>query len=243
MSKLSVISTKIKDGNFTIEEKYFPNLTEEERILLYNTNLEKLGIKRENAVILNEDNQEEGYLLLKEGKIKNTTKKEAVVMKSSLEDFFILVETSDSPVMIGSVTKKNETTVVVALGTLKNLKNEILDKMVGYLIHATGCAPFDMTFYISSCPNKEDYIIKDQMLVESRIFKDAIEKKKDGYHLDIRLAIFNDLYNQIVNPDSIYFDSTNSVEKENSFSEIGKRPGKKLVGIVFQKKIIDYQKQ
>lgn len=234
MSKLKIITTRTKDGNFDKNKESFPNLTVEEIELLYNTNLEKLGIDIKNTVIINENNQEEGYLILKKGKKKNETNKEAVVIKDSLTDFFVLAETNDYPVVIGTVKKDDEETAIIALATLNNLKNEILDKMVGYLIHATGCAPFDISFYISACPNKEDLIIADKKLLKARIFKGAIEKKNGKNYLDIRLAIFNDLYNQIVNPEYIYFDSTNTVENKDYYSNIGNRPGRNLIGIVFQ---------
>ena len=234
MSKLKIITTRTKDGNFDKNKESFPNLTEEEIELLYNSNLEKLDINRKNTVIINENNQEEGYLILKKGKKKTETNKEAVVIKDSLTDFFVLAETNDYPVIIGTVKKDDEETAIIALATLNNLKNEILDKMVGYLIHATGCAPFDINFYISACPNKEDLVITDKNLLKARIFKGAIEKKNGQNYLDIRLAIFNDLYNQIVNPECIYFDSTNTVENKDYYSNIGNRPGKNLIGIVFQ---------
>ena len=59
-------------------------------------------------------------------------------------------------------------------------------------------------------------------------------KKNGKNYLDIRLAIFNDLYNQIVNPECIYFDSTNTVKNKDYYSNIGNRLGKNLIGIVFK---------
>ena len=56
MSKLKIITTRTKDGNFDKNKESFPNLTEEEIELLYNSNLEKLDIDRKNTVIINENN-------------------------------------------------------------------------------------------------------------------------------------------------------------------------------------------
>ena len=53
MSKLKIITTRTKDGNFDKNKESFPNLTEEEIELLYNSNLEKLDIDRKNTVIIN----------------------------------------------------------------------------------------------------------------------------------------------------------------------------------------------
>ena len=55
MSKLKIITTRTKDGNFDKNKESFPNLTEEEIELLYNSNLEKLDIDRKNTVIINEN--------------------------------------------------------------------------------------------------------------------------------------------------------------------------------------------
>lgn len=237
MSKLNIIKSNIKDGIISKDINYFPNLKTEEINLLYETNLNKylnkLNLSKQDIVLIDDDNIEEGYLILKEGKVKNTTHKEVIIMRSSLTNFLVGIKTNDYPIIVGTVEKDNEIICGVCLGNLDNLNNEILDKLVGYLIMETGCAPFDITFYISSCPSKQKLIIEQEKYLKSRVIKTGIEKQKDGYHLDLRLAIFNELYNQIVEADHIYFDTENIEEKTNYFSEIGNRPGKNIIGVVF----------
>ena len=138
---------------------------------------------------------------------------------------------------MGSVTIKEETVCGVCLGNLENINNEILDKLVGYLIMETGCAPYDITFYISSCISKEKLIIDEQKYLTSRVLKIGIEKQNNGSHLDLRLAIFNELYSQIVEADHIYFDTDNIEDNSSYFSKIGNRNGKNIIGVVFNEEV------
>ena len=196
MNKLNIINSDVKDGIISKDKTYFPNLSEEDINNLYNYNLEKylkkLNLTLDNAIIINDSNVEEGYLILKSGKIKTSTSKEVVIMRSSLKNFYIGVETSDFPVIIGTVKKDNEIICGICLANLINLDNEILDKLVGYLIMETNCAPYDINFYISKTVGKDKLLI-DKKYINSRVLKDFINKEKNGYYLDIRLAIFNEL--------------------------------------------------
>src|SRR5574344_628569 len=112
MNKLNIINSDVKDGIISKDKTYFPNLSEEDINNLYNYNLEKylkkLNLTLDNAIIINDSNVEEGYLILKSGKIKTSTSKEVVIMRNSLKNFYIGVETSDFPVIIGTVKKDNE---------------------------------------------------------------------------------------------------------------------------------------
>lgn len=241
MNKLNIIKSSIKDGIMSEEKEFFPNLTEENIKLLYKNNLnkflKKINLKEEDIVLIDDNNIEEGYLILKEGKKKNNTKKEVIIIRSSLPNFLVGVKTNDYPLIMGSVTIKEETVCGVCLGNLENINNEILDKLVGYLIMETGCAPYDITFYISSCISKEKLIIDEQKYLTSRVLKMGIEKQKNGSHLDLRLAIFNELYSQIVEADHIYFDTDNIEDNFNYFSKIGNRNGKNIIGVVFNEEV------
>ena len=73
MSKLNIIKSNIKDGIISKDINYFPNLKTEEINLLYETNLNKylnkLNLSKQDIVLIDDDNIEEGYLILKEGKV------------------------------------------------------------------------------------------------------------------------------------------------------------------------------
>lgn len=240
MRKLNIITSFTKDGIMSNDRKYFKNLTKTERDLLYNKTLErflqKINISTNKCIILNKDNNEYGYKLIGKNK-KLNTKKEVIVMKSTTPNFFVGAETVDEPVIIASVTKNRETVCAIGLGSLENLKNELLDKMVGYLINESGCTPFEITFYISATLKPENVIIKDKEFINSRVLKEGITKENDGYHLDIKLAIFKDLYNQLVDPKLIYFSSDNPITDNRYFTNVGNRAGKNIIGVFFQDEV------
>lgn len=236
MTKLNIIKSTTKDGIMSIDKDFFPNLTIEERNLLYESTIErflnKLNIKDKNFTIINEKNTEYGYKLIGKSP-KNTTLKETVVIKSTTKNYFVGVETADDPIIIATVNKDDQEVCAISLGSVENIHNELLDKIVGYLINETGCTPFDISFYISACPNKENLIITDETLINSRVLKQGITKEKDGYHLDLRFAIVKDLDNQLVDPNKILLDPTNTIDDLNHYSKLAKRNGKHLIGVMF----------
>ena len=235
--KLNVFVSTTKDGIMSNDKKFFPTLTNEERELLYKTTLkrflEKRNIKLENINILTEKNTK-----IKSRVITKETKKikEAIyILKENAKDLVIGVETNDSPVIIASAKDEQDNRVsAIALGTIKNLNEGILHEMIECLIKETNAAPFEMTFYIGACPSKEKFIVEDpNILTKNTMWKDALTKTKKKFRLDIRYAIFNELIKEIVDPNFIYFDSTDTTEDSNYLSKIGNKPGKKLVCVVY----------
>ena len=98
----------------------------------------------------------------------------------------------------------------------------------------TDAPPFEMTFYIGACPSKENFILDSVEELTSPIWKDTYEKKKKNkYYLDIRYAIFNQLLKEIVDPNYIYFDSNDTTEEENYFSDISDKKGRHLECVVY----------
>lgn len=230
--KLNVFRTTIKDGNFTKDKKYYPNLSKEEITLLYETNinrlLKKVGTNIENYVILSAKNKE-----LKPRTITKTTKKikeQIIILKSSTPSIAVLIETTDDPIIVASANG----VCTIALGTIENINNNILHEMIEALIKETDAAPFEMTFYITSCPSQASYVLDNtQKLTNTAIWKDAYIKKQKKYYLDIRYAIYNQLLHEIVDPHYIYFDSKDSTENKNYYSDIAKRPGVNLTCVVY----------
>lgn len=230
--KLSVLRTTIKDGNFTKEKKYYPNLNTEEINLLYNTNISKFftkaGLDIKNYVILSPQNKE-----LKARTITETTKavkEKMLILKATTPNVAVLVETTDDPVIVASANN----TCIIALGTIENINHNILHEMIEALIKETDAAPFEMTFYITACPSQENYKLTSlEQLTDTYIWKDSYIKKRGNYYLDIRYAIYNQLLHEIVDPHYIYFDSKDSVTNPNYYSTIGKRPGTNLVCVVY----------
>ena len=230
--KLNVFSTTIKDGNFTKEKKYYPNLTTKEINLLYEANinrfLKKTGFPIKNYVVLSAKNKE-----LKARTVTETTKKvkeQILILKGTTKDVAVLVETNDNPVIIASFNN----TCAIALGTIENINNNIVHELIEALIKETNAAPFEMTFYITACPSKENYRLDSlDKLTELGIWKDTYLKKRGKYYLDIRYAIYNQLLYEIVDPHYIYFDSKDTTENLNYYSNLAERPGLNLTCVVY----------
>ncbi len=230
--KLNVFSTTIKDGNFTKEKKYYPNLTTKEINLLYDANinrfLKKTGFPIKNYVVLSTKNKE-----LKARTVTETTKKvkeQILILKGTTKDVAVLVETNDNPVIIASFNN----TCAIALGTIENINNNIVHELIEALIKETNAAPFEMTFYITACPSKENYCLDSlDKLTELGIWKDTYLKKRGKYYLDIRYAIYNQLLYEIVDPHYIYFDSKDTTENLNYYSNLAERPGLNLTCVVY----------
>lgn len=234
--KLNVFVSSQKDGIMSKDKKFFPSLSTEERELLYETTLsrffDKRNIKTENVIILSEKNKE-----IKSRVVTPTTKKvkEAILLlKDTTSDLCIAAETSDYPIIIASAKKEDGHSVVaVSVGTPENLNNDLLHEIIESLIKETNAAPFEMTFYIGACPDKANLLIDNSLLTNSYIWKDTVTKKKKNYFLDIRYAIFNALIKEIVDPNNIYFDSADPTTDDKYFSDLGNKPGKNLVCVVY----------
>ena len=235
--KLNVFVSSTKDGIMSADKKFFPTLTKEERNLLYKNTLmrffDKRNIQYENIVILSEKNKIIKPRVVTEN---NKNRKEAIlILKDNTKDLCVAVETSDYPVIIASTTnEKGNRVSAIALGTIKNLNEGILHEMIESLIKETNAAPFEMTFYICACPSKEKFLIKDlNEFTNNLIWQNALTKEKKKTYLDIRYAIFNTLIKEIVDPNFIYFDSTDTIEDANYFSDIGEKSGKNLICVVY----------
>ena len=234
--KLNVFVSTQRDGIMSKDKKYFSNLSNEERDVLYEATLtkffERRNIKFENVIVLTEKNTEIKSRTITENMKK--PKEAILLLKDTTKELCIAVETSDYPVIIASAKKEDGHAVTAAaLGTIENLNNGILHEMIECLIKETNAAPFEMTFYIGACPNKENFIVDQNLLTNSYIWKDTYTKKKKKYYLDIRYAIFNTLIKEIVDPKNIYFDSTDTITDNKYFSDLGNKPGKNLVCAVY----------
>ena len=119
----------------------------------------------------------------------------------------------------------------IFIGKIKDF--DLLHEIIESLLKETNAAPFEMTFYIGACPSKEKLIVDPNLLTNSYIWNNTITKKKKKTYVDIRFAIFNALVKEIVDPNNIYFDSTDTTEDEKYFSDLGAKPGKNLVCAVY----------
>lgn len=231
--KLSIFKSTTKDGIFSTDKKYFPNLTHEEIKLLHEVTISKFLNKynlKDKVLIINDK------CLDKAKTITNKTtsnKSKILILKETIKDTIVGVETEDDPVIVATAKdEKNHQVAAISLLTLENLKNNLLTEIVEKMILETNKAPFEMTFYIGATPSQQYYEI-DKSEIDNSIFNNAIIKKRKKYYLDIRLVIFNELQKEIVDPNMMYFDSTDTVESTDYFSKFNNNSGKNLICIKF----------
>lgn len=234
--KLNIFTTTRKDGLFTKEKKYYPNLTKEEIDKLYDNKVNKLFRNNNinNYYIMNNKNDKIGKKTITNN--NKSSKDYIYILKEDNINTPVLVETDDDPVIVGYAKDENDkTTVAIGLGTIENLNNDLIRNMTEALMMETNAATFEMTFYIGPCPTKENYIIDKSTELNEKVFKKSIEDINNEIHLDIRYTIFNELYLEIVDPNNIYFDSTDTVSTDKYYSKLGNKAGKHATCILFTK--------
>ncbi len=233
--KLNIFHSVITDGIMSKDKKYFKDISKDDIEAMYYLKtkrfLQKYNLSNDDMIVMNSKNKKIATRVVTRNQ---KDYKEAVLMlKETTNNLPILVETDDDPVIVASAEDENNKKVaVIGLATIENLKNGLIHEMTESLMKETDKATFEMTFYIGPCPNKENYIVNKEE-VNHKIFEKAIETKKNNTYLDIRYAIFNELYLEIVDPNNIYFDSTDTVTSDKYFSKLGKKEGKHVSCIVF----------
>lgn len=236
--KLQILTSTVKDGIMSDKRIYFPTLTKEDRAMLYENTLnrfaQKIGLTKENIVII-EDTADK-ITVGKAVKNKQKMKTKITLLKSTTNNLVVAIPTEDDPVIIASAkVNEQESVAAIAKVTLENLNKNILHEIIEALMKETDKAPFEMTFYISSCPTQEEYCVdKENPILKNDSFKSAVKKIKNNYYFDIKYAIFNQLVSEIVDPNYIYFSEISSVTDTRYFSKIGNRPGQNLVCMVYQ---------
>ncbi len=230
--KLSIFKSTIKDGIFATDKKYFPNLKHDEIKLLHEATISKYLNKYslDDKVLIIDDKCSDKAKTITNKTTSNKSK--ILILKDTIKDVIVGVETEDDPVIVVSATDdKDHQVAAISLLTLDNIKNNLLTEIVDKMITITNKAPFEMTFYIGACPSQKYYeISKDDK--DNTLFKGAIITKKKKYYLDLRLVIFNILQSEIVDPNMMYFDSTDTVESNEYFSKYNTK-GKNIICIKY----------
>ena len=234
--KLNVFVSSTKDGIMSKDKKYFSKLTEEERNILYENTLNRF-FKRKNLdykdlILITEKNNVNASRTATKNNKK--IKEMVVILKETTPNLPVAVETTDSPIIIASAkNKEGQNICAIGLGTIENINNNLLSLIIDSLMKETDAAPFEMTFYIGACPSKENYVLDNVDNLTNSLWNNTYTKKKRKYYLDLRFAIFNQLIKEIVDPNYIYFDSTDTTADENYFSDIGNKLGKHLECVVY----------
>ena len=230
--KLSIFKSTTKDGIFSTNKEYFPNLKHDEIKLLYENTINRFKNKyniKDKILIINDKCNEKAKVITNK---TTTNKSKILILKDTIKDTIVGVETEDDPIIVVSATDdKGRNVAAISLLTIDNLKNNLLTEIVDKMIIETNKAPFEMTFYIGACPSDKYLEIKREDK-DNPLFKDAIITRKKKHYLDLRLVIFNILHNEIVDPNMMYFDSTDTAISNDYYSKYSLR-GKNLVCIKY----------
>lgn len=234
--KLSIFTSTTKDGVMTKDRKYFPKLNKEEIETVYNINvknfLSKYNLSIENAIVMDNSNTKKSSHTITADNKKY--KDRILVLKECTKNTPVLVECDDEPIIVAyAEDDDNKQIAVIGKATIENLNNDLIHDMTEILMKESNKATFEMKFYIGPCPSKESFIIDENLELDERIFKKAVEKINGKIHLDLRYAIFNELYMEIVAPEEIYFDSNDTVTNTNYYSKLANRNGKHISCVVF----------
>lgn len=235
--KLNIFTSTTKDGIMSKDKKFFEKLTTKERELLYENTIrrffESKGINYKDVIIMTENNNKMSSRVVTQTTTK--TKEAILILKETTPNLTVAVETTDYPIIVANAKDENDKNITaIALGTIENINNGIIHEIIESLIKETNAAPFEMTFYIGACPNQTNFLLEDtSVLTNTQIWKDTTIKKRKKTYLDLRYAIFNNLISEIVDPNYIYFDSTDTKEDPKYFSNFAEKPGKNLVCVVY----------
>jgi len=98
----------------------------------------------------------------------------------------------------------------------------------------------DIYVYVGSCAKKESYIYETypKWATNKEVWKNAIEQKKDGYHIDMIQAISNQL--QEIGVRHIRISKNNTITDKNYYSHAGytrgnrKEYGQNMVGFFYK---------
>lgn len=218
--KLNIFYSTTKDGIMSNEKKYFPNLNQDEINLLYETNckkfFQKLNIPLENVTYLDTSSSKKIKSRFVTNTLKNS-KESILLLKSTTPNLLVAAKTTNMPLIVATANINEEEKIsAIALGTIENLNNYLLHEMIEALIKETDKAPFEMTFYIGPC--QASYELKD-FVVKNTYWSKALSKKNKKTYLDLKFAIFNELINEIVDPNYIYFDTTDITDKSKFYQE------------------------
>lgn len=212
--KLSIFTSKKSDGNMNNLENI-------------NKYLSRMNLDGNKAIIMNNLNVKKSSHSVVEG--NNKLKDRILILKENVKNIPVVVETDDEPIIVAYAEDDNNKQIaVIAKASIDNLNTDLIHDMTEVLMKESNKATFEMKFFIGPCPSKDNYPVDKKQELNDKIFGKAVENNK----LDLRYAIFNQLYLEIVDPSCIYFDSNDTVE-DDYFSTIGKKQGEHISCVVF----------
>ena len=209
-SKIRIFEGNQKDGIFSSSKKFYPNnYTEEQIILSIKESRKKLGEKygfsglkmfqvrqkmEDNDVY--EDNKDvfiNDLYMKNEDYFMEKIEADILFIDDHYKGVALAHRMADCPVLIAEDRKKGYSGIVHCgiYHINRGLPKAFLKKMIEKY-HSN---PKDIYLYIGSHIKKESYIYDTypKIATNKQIWKDAIKKKDDGYHINLLKAIMNQI--------------------------------------------------
>ncbi len=207
-SNIVIFEGNKKDGIFSNNKKFYPEEYTDKDI--YNSVLKdriKLGKKYHfngkkmfQTTQKMEDNDSypnNKYVLIddsymtKDDYFKEEIKADILIIKKDYKGIALAHRMADCPVLIAE-DRKLGISAIVHCG-IYHINRGLPEEFIKCLVNVFNCK--DLYLYIGSHIKKESYIYDRYPITATNqsIWKDAIEKKEDGYHIDLEKAILNQI--------------------------------------------------
>ncbi len=123
---------------------------------------------------------------------------------------------ADCPVLILEDRKIGKT--AIAHCGIYHINRGLPQALIEEMINNQGSNPENLYLYIGSYIHKESYIYDTypKQATNKDIWKDAIEKEKDGYHIDLLKAITNQI--EKYNIKEVIISPINTADKNNNYA-------------------------
>lgn len=209
-SKIVIFEGNQEQGIFSKARKFYSEKTTDEdikkqikeaRIKLgqkYNFN----GLKMFQVIQKMEDNEDypdNKYVLIdekylkKEDYFEEEIKADILIITSKYKNIALSHRMGDCPVLIAEDREKEVAAIVHC--NLYHINRGLPKELINTLIKEFNCDPKNIYLYIGSHIHKENYIYDKYppKATNKDIWKDAIEKIGNDYHIDVEKAILNQL--------------------------------------------------
>ena len=208
-SQIFIFEGNMKDGTFSKHKKFYPkDYTEKdiyESILKDRIKLGKKyqfnGKKMFQITQKMEDNDiypDNKYIFIddsldKEDYFKEVIHGDILVISNKYKKIALSHRMADCPVLILEDRKQGLTSIVHC--GIYHINRGLPEEFIKCMINNFDSKPENLYLYIGSHIKKESYIYNTypKHATNPNIWKDAIEAKEDGYHIDLEKAILNQI--------------------------------------------------
>ena len=219
-----IFNSTLEDGIMLNKKKMFPSLSQEEIDFICKSNqnrfLDKNNLDYSNLVLIdqkdsndthdNNHNYEDGKCIVLHEPTKELQYTDMIMIDKSSN--IILGEMSgDCPIMVAYTDELLILSHVGGPYIDRLLPKQVIERLIKNNIN-----PKDIKVYIGPFIHKESYVYNNYPLwTKSYVWKDAIEHKEDGYHIDIQKAIEVQLLEFGILKDNIEFSNIDTYSNPN----------------------------